>query len=136
MAVTVGHYTPVIPFCGLAVACSLVTAARDSAVTRHYLNFLFHKERNQYFMMKIPGSQSYIFEQLITAATHTLMLLLISSLYGGNQRVIYCTFLKESGIIYLGSHSVVQSHKIPKLSRQKIVLGPRYRNHILLLVGC
>lgn len=87
---------PLIPFCGVAVVCSLAKLQQgDSAVTTHYLNFLFCKGSNQYFMMKIPGSQSHSSVQLIFAAVHILMLLLIPSPCEGQLSFNYSTFSKN-----------------------------------------
>lgn len=125
VAVTCRTSHPLIPFCGVAVVCSLAKLQQgDSAVT-HYLNFLFRKESNQYFMTKIPVSQSYSFVQLIFAAVHILMLLLIPGPCEGQLSVNYSTFFKELSIIYLCFHPVMGSHKAPKLSRQKTTLALR-----------
>lgn len=97
VVVTVGHYIHLMPLCGLAVACSLVKLQQgDSAVTKHYLNFLFCKESNQYFMMKIPSSQSYSFIQLIFAAVRILMLFLIPRPREGQLSDIYSTFCPKN----------------------------------------
>lgn len=117
---------PLIPFCGVAVVCSLAKLQQgDSAVTTHYLNFLFRRESNQYFMTKIPVSQSYSFVQLIFAAVDILMLLLIPSPCEGQLSINYSTFFKELRIIYLCFHSLIGSHKALKLSGQKTILALR-----------
>lgn len=100
VVVTMGHLIRLIPSRGLTVACSLVKLQQgDSAATRHYLNFLFCKESDQYFMMNIPGSQYCSFAQLIFAAVYMPMLFLIPSPCEGQLSVIYSTFFKEFGII-------------------------------------
>lgn len=116
---------PLIPFCGVAVVCSLAKLQQGDSTVTHYLNFLFRKESNQYFMTKIPVSQSYSFVQLIFAAVHILMLLLIPGPCEGQLSVNYSTFFKELSIIYLCFHPVMGSHKAPKLSRQKTTLALR-----------
>lgn len=117
---------PLITFCGVAVVCSLAKLQQgDSAVTTHYLHFLFHKGSDQYFMTKVPGSQSYSFVQLIFAAVDKLMLLLIPSPCEGQLSINNSTFFKELRIIYLCFHSLMGSHKVPKLSRQKTTLALR-----------